>query len=71
MEYRLRKHFSKEPEKALREILINRGVEDIESFLKPSKECELNPYDLENIKEAADILLKHLRANSRICFVVD
>ena len=71
MNYKLRKTFTRNPQEALKEILLDRGVEYIEYFLCPSKECELNPYDLENIEIAAECLLKHLRNNSRICFVVD
>jgi len=71
MNYRLRKQYTTNPEKALSEILIDRGVQDIESFLHPTSECELDPYGLENIDLAAELLLRHLRANSRIMFVVD
>ena len=72
MRYRLRKEYSTNPDKALKEILQDRGVQDIEHFMNPSAEtCELNPYDLENIDTAADRLLYHLRRNSKILFVVD
>ena len=57
MKYRLRKEYSTNPDKALKEILLDRGVQDIENFMNPSAEtCELNPYDLENIDAAADRL---------------
>ena len=36
-----------------------------------AEECELNPYDLNNIDAAANNLLYHLRKGSRILFVVD
>ena len=71
MNYRLRNKFSTNPRLALRDILQDRGVTDIKNFLNPSKNCELNPYDLENIELAANTLLKHLRANSKICIIVD
>ena len=71
MNYRLRKQYTTNPEKALSEILIDRGVQDIEAFLHPTSECELDPYDLENINVAAELLLWHLRANSNILIVVD
>ena len=72
MKYRLRKEYSTNPDKALKEILLDRGVQDIENFMNPSAEtCELNPYDLENIDAAADRLLYHLRKDSKILFVVD
>ena len=71
MKYRLRNNYSTNPDKALKEILQDRGIEDIEHFMSPSSECELNPFDLENIDKAADLLLYHLRKNSKILFVVD
>ena len=71
MKYKLRNNYSTDPEMALKEILIDRGVKDIENFLNPSFKCELNPYDLENIEAGVEMLLKHLRANSNILFVVD
>lgn len=71
MNYRLRKEYTKNSKDCLKEILIDRGVQDIDKFLSPSKECELNPYLLNNIKEGAEMLLKHLRKESRICIIVD
>ena len=71
MNYRLRKEYTTNPEKALSEILIDRGVQDVETFLHPTAECELDPYGLENIDLAAELLLRHLRANNKIMFVVD
>ena len=71
MNYRLRKQYTRNPNKALQEILIDRGVKDIDNFLEPTSRCELDPYALENIDLAADMLLRHLRNDSRILFVID
>jgi len=72
LKYKLRNLYSIEPRLALQDILIDRGVENIETFLHPNKAtCELNPYDLDNIKEGAEKLLYHLRRNSAILFNVD
>ena len=72
MKYRLRNNYSTDSDKALKEILQDRGVKDIEHFLKPSAEtCELDPYKLKNIDAAAEKLLYHLRKNSNILFIVD
>ena len=72
MNYRLRNKYTTEPEQALKEILQDRGVKEIEKFMNPRVEtCELNPYDLENIDAAAERLLYHLRKNSNILFIVD
>ena len=71
MNYRLRKNYTQNPDYALQEILMDRGVEDIENFLYPTSKCELDPYNLEKIDLGADMLLRHLRANNKIMFIVD
>lgn len=72
MRYKLRNNYSKDPNKALEEILLNRGVEDFYDFIHPAAEtCELNPYNLDNIQKGAEMLLHHLRRNSKILFNVD
>ena len=71
MKYKLRNSYSTDPEKAMQDILLDRGVKDIEKFCNPSVDCELNPYYLNNIDEAADLLLKHLRADHSILWNVD
>ena len=72
MQYKLRNNYTKDYRSALQEILADRGVKDIENFISPTKEaCELNPYDLENIKKAAEMLVNHLRKDSNILFIVD
>ena len=70
MNYVLKHNFSKDTE-CLREILEQRGVEDVDEYLKPSKECELNPYNLDNIREGAGMLLRHLRNDNGILMIVD
>ena len=71
MNYKLRREYTQDPQYALQEILSDRGVKDIDNFLRPNNKCELNPYDLDNIDIAAELLLKHLRANSHICIIID
>ena len=71
MKYRLKGQFSTNPDKALEQILYDRGVKDFKNFMNPSPDCELNPHNLENIEAAADKLLYHLRRKSKILFVVD
>ena len=43
MIYRLRNNYTTNPDYALQEILIDRGVKDIENFLYPTSKCELDP----------------------------
>lgn len=71
MRYRLRNNYSTDPNVALRQILQDRGVTDIENFMRPSADCELNPYDLNNIQASAEKLLYHLRKDSNILFIID
>ena len=71
MKYKIRNKYTTNPDYALEEILTDRGVKDLYNFMHPSKECELNPYDLENIEAGAQMLLKHLRANNNILYIVD
>lgn len=72
MRYKLRNDYQPlNVDTCLKEILALRGVKDIESFLNPTKDCELKPYDLENIELGAQMLTNHLQKNSKICFVVD
>lgn len=71
MKYRLRNNYSTNPDKALKEILADRGVTDIENFMNPTSACELDPYKLVNIEKAAERLLYHLRKDSDILFIVD
>lgn len=71
MKYKLRKQYPIDPNIALQSILIDRGVKDINKFLNPDFSCELNPYNLDNIEAAAEMLLKHLRAKHSILFIVD
>ena len=61
MKYKLRNNYSTNPENALISILKDRGVQDINNFLNPSFDCELNPYDLENIQE--DIIYESNKIN--------
>lgn len=71
MKYKLRGQFTKNPDRAMEELLKFRGVKDIDTFMNPTESCELNPYDLNNVKEGANMLLTHLRKKNAILFVVD
>lgn len=71
MKYRLRNNYTTDSNKAIKEILKDRGVKNIEAFIYPTQENENNPYDLDNIKEAAEKLLYHLQKDSYISILVD
>lgn len=71
MNYRLRKQFTTDPEFALEEILEDRKVQNVENYLRPTKECELDPFLLNNMREGVEMLKRHLDKGSKILFVVD
>ena len=71
MNYKLKYNLTHSPEDCLVELLTARGVENIEGYMNPSKEYELDPYLLDNISEAADLLFKHLENDSSILIVQD
>lgn len=70
MDYKLRGDFSKD-ENCIIDILKNRNVPNVEAFLYPNKQYENDPYLLDNIDAAADLLLKHLRADHTIAILAD
>lgn len=52
-------------------LLAARGVEDIEGYVYPSKDYEINPRNLDNIDAAAHLLYKHLENDNNILIVQD
>lgn len=71
MKYKVRNIFSKDARRGFEEILIDRGVKDVECHIEPSASCLISPYKLDNIEAGAMMLLRHLNNNSKILFVVD
>lgn len=69
--YKVRKNFTTDPSRALQEILENRGVENVNDYINPTEECELDPFLLEYVKEGVEMLHKHLEMRSKILMVVD
>lgn len=52
-------------------LLDARGVEDTEKYVFPTKENELNAKDLDNIDDAAQMLIWHLNSGDKILIIVD
>ena len=71
MNYKLKYELSHSAQNCLTELLTARGVENIDGYVNPSKQYELDPYLLDNIKEAAQLLYKHLENDSSILIVQD
>jgi single-stranded-DNA-specific exonuclease len=72
MKYELLKPINSEYS-LIEQIFHNRNIpiENIDGFLNPSIGCILNPYLLDNIEAAAELLLKHLKRNSKVFIQVD
>lgn len=59
-------------ENYLENILKLRGIDNYLEYLNPKKEDLCDPYDLDNISEAANLLLEKLEdKTSEICLIVD
>lgn len=55
----------------LEELLRERGVEDLESFLNPTNDLIQFPDALDNIKEGWELLKKTLNDDRKILIIVD
>ena len=71
MNYKLKWELPHEAATCLGWLLGVRGVADIEGYVYPSKDYELNPRLLDNIDDAALLLLTHLKNKDAILLVVD
>lgn len=52
-------------------VTKNRGIKDIEKFLKPSKEDEIPYYKLKNMSKAVELFNKHKINSSTVSVLVD
>lgn len=75
MEYQLIEPKIKYPKElsAIEQVLTNRGIklEDIEHYLNTTDQDILNPSQIDNIKEGAEMLLRHIQANDQIMIQID
>ena len=55
----------------LSNLLISRGVKDVNALLNVSKEDCHHYSQLSNIKMGAECLSKHIKNKSKICVIVD
>ena len=58
-------------ENYLKNILLHRGVNDIEAFMNPDPKYLQSPRDLENIYEGAQLLIETLRMGGNIFSIAD
>ncbi|MEK5205284.1 DHH family phosphoesterase [Bacillus sp. FSL R10-2789] len=52
-------------------ILENRKIEDIDLFLNPTSDDDLDTFSLSNMKQGAEVVLAHLMINNNIGILVD
>lgn len=71
MNYKLKYDLPHDAATCLGWLLDARGIEDIEKYVYPSAENELDPYLLDNIREAAGKLMEHLGRGSKILILID
>lgn len=55
----------------IKTILENRNIEDVELFLHPKKQNELNSFNLYNMRQGAEVVLAHLLVNNNGAILVD
>ncbi|WP_099301927.1 hypothetical protein [Bacillus sp. Marseille-P3800] len=55
----------------INQILRNRGIDDVASFLVPTKENVIHHSKLKNMGEAIQCFLSHVKKGSRVAVVVD
>lgn len=70
MEYKLINNYEKNTP-VLEQVLINRNIKNKDKYFNLDSSVLLSPYLLENIELASDILIKHLKNNSKILIIVD
>lgn len=58
-------------EEVLRNLLIQRGVEDVDTFLTLPHSVLNSPFLLKNMNEGIDLLAKHLNQKSKILILID
>ena len=52
-------------------VLENRGIKDIEAFLKPKAKDAIHYSKLNNIHKAVDLIIKHIEEGGELFIQVD
>ena len=55
----------------IEQYLSSCGIEDVDRYLNPDRECFDNPLDYLNMKDAVELFDKHVKAKSKVGIVVD
>ena len=71
MQYKLIENSLNDTSNILKTILLNRGVENPQEYLKLNESCVQDYNDLNNIQEAVQCFLKHYQARNKIIVLPD
>lgn len=56
---------------AIEQVLLNRGIEDVQHYLNTVDTDILSPLDLDNIENGAKMLVSHMAQGSKVFIIVD
>lgn len=56
---------------AIEQVLLNRGIQDVQHYLNTDDTDILSPLDLDNIEEGAKLLVSHIAQKSKVLIQVD
>lgn len=71
MNYTHKKRLPKYSDNYVVDILKDRGIEDVETYLHPTKELLHDPYLLYNIEKGVNLLASHIAKKSKIHLTID
>lgn len=71
MKYTMRGNLPKQSDDYLRDVLLERGVEDPARYRKPTENDLLDPYLLDRVEEGVDLLAKHIARGSKFFIQID
>ena len=55
----------------VRDLLLHKGIQDVDLFLEPTSKCEENAYHLENIRDGISNLELWLQEKVKLNIIVD
>ena len=56
---------------AIEQVLLNRGIQDVQHYLNTVDSDILSPLDLDNMKKGVELLVSHIAQKSKVFIIVD
>ena len=56
---------------AIEQVLLNRGIQDVQHYLNTVDSDILSPLDLDNIEKGAKLLVSHIAQGSKVLVIID